>query len=137
MINLKSLLKTFLKWRYKHISNKTFVHIMSLIVGFLAGLVAVTLKNITYLIQSLVKEGIIFSENQLYFILPIFGLALVFLYVKFVHRAPLQHAISSIIFSLSKKGGLLPVKDIYTPLIAAPLTVGFGEIGRASCRERV
>ncbi|MEM6864644.1 MAG: chloride channel protein [Bacteroidota bacterium] len=126
MINLKSLLKTFLKWRYKHISNKTFVHIMSLIVGFLAGLVAVTLKNITYLIQSLLKEGIIFSENQLYFILPIFGLALVFLYVKFVHRAPLQHAISSIIFSLSKKGGLLPVKDIYTPLIAAPLTVGFG-----------
>ncbi|MEO0901818.1 MAG: chloride channel protein, partial [Bacteroidota bacterium] len=70
--------------------------------------------------------GIIFSENQLYFILPIVGLALVFLYVKFVHKHPLQHAVSSIIFSLSKKRGLLPVKDIYTPLIAAPLTVGFG-----------
>ncbi|WP_396591022.1 chloride channel protein [Allomuricauda sp. R78024] len=99
---------------------------MSLAVGFLAGLVAVTLKNTTYFIQSLLEKGIVFSENQLYFILPIVGLALVFLYVKFVHKKPIQHAVSSIIFSLSKKGGLLSVKDIYTPLIAAPLTVGFG-----------
>lgn len=122
----KSLLTRFLKWRYKNISNRTFVHIMSLAVGFLAGLVAVTLKNTTYFIQSLLEKGIVFSENQLYFILPIVGLALVFLYVKFVHKKPIQHAVSSIIFSLSKKGGLLSVKDIYTPLIAAPLTVGFG-----------
>ncbi len=122
----KSLLTRFLKWRYRHISNRTFVHIMSLVVGFLAGLVAVTLKNLTYFIQALLETGIVFSENQLYFILPIVGLALVFLYVKFVHKKPIQHAVSSIIFSLSKKGGLLSVKDIYTPLIAAPLTVGFG-----------
>ncbi|TAI47376.1 chloride channel protein [Flagellimonas allohymeniacidonis] len=122
----KRLLTKFLKWRYRNISNKTFVHIMSLLVGFAAGLVAVTLKNLTYLIQSVLKAGIIFSENQLYFILPIVGLALVFLYVKFVHKKPLQHAVSSIIFSLSKKRGLLSIKDMYTPLIAAPLTVGFG-----------
>ncbi len=99
---------------------------MSLVVGFLAGLVAVTIKNITYFIESLLKLGIIFSENQLYFVLPTIGLALVFLYVKFVHKEPLQHAVSSIIYSLSKKRGLLRLKDIYTPLIAAPLTVGFG-----------
>lgn len=122
----KSWLTRFLKWRYKHISNRTFVHIMSLVVGFLAGLVAVSLKNFTYFIQALLETGIVFSENQLYFILPIVGLTLVFLYVKFVHKQPIQHAVSSIIFSLSKKKGLLNVKDIYTPLIAAPLTVGFG-----------
>ncbi len=99
---------------------------MSVVIGFLAGLVSVTLKNATYFIESLLKLGIVFSENQLYFILPTIGLALVFLYVKFVHKEPIQHAVSSIIFSLSKKKGLLRVKDIYTPLIAAPLTVGFG-----------
>jgi len=99
---------------------------MSLIVGFLAGLVAVTVKNSTYFIESLLEKGIVSSENQLYFILPIIGLTLVYLYVKFVHKEPLQHAVSSIIFSLSKKKGLLGIKDIYTPLITAPLTVGFG-----------
>ncbi|WP_420401639.1 chloride channel protein [Flagellimonas sp.] len=122
----KNLLTRFLKWRYKNISNKTFVHIMSVVVGFMAGLAAVSLKNITYFIQALLEGGIVISENQLYFILPVFGLTLVYLYVKFVHKKPIQHAVSSIIFSLSKKGGLLKVKNIYTPLIAAPLTVGFG-----------
>ncbi|WP_420321134.1 chloride channel protein [Flagellimonas sp.] len=122
----KSWLTRFLKWRYKNISNRTFVHIMSIVVGFLAGLVSVTLKNVTYFIQSALESGIVISQNQLYFILPIVGLTLVYLYVKYVHKKPIQHAVSSIIFALSKKGGILKVKDIYTPLIAAPLTVGFG-----------
>jgi len=122
----QDLLKKFLKWRYKNISNKTFIHVMSVAVGLLAGLVAVTLKNTTYFIESLLERGIIFSENQLYFILPVIGLALVFLYVKFVHKEKLRHAVSSILFSLSKKKGILPAKQIYTPLVAAPLTVGFG-----------
>lgn len=116
----------FLKWRYKHISNKTFTHIMSVVVGFLAGLAAVTLKNITYFIESLTEKGIVLSGNELHFILPIIGLTLVYLYVKFVHKEKLQHAISSILFALSKRKGIIPLKKIWTPLITAPLTVGFG-----------
>jgi len=121
-----SLFTRFLKWRYKHISNKTFTHILSVAVGFLAGLAAVTLKNITYFIESLLEKGIVFSSNQLYFILPTTGLALVYLYVKFVHKQKLEHAISSILFALSKKKGVISFKKIYTPLLIAPLTVGFG-----------
>ena len=120
------LFTRFLKWRYKHISNKTFTQLMSVVVGFLAGLAAVTLKNITYFIQSLLEKGIVFSNNQLYFITPIIGLTLVYLYVKFVHKEKLEHAISSILFALSKKKGIIGVKKIYLPLVTAPLTVGFG-----------
>lgn len=116
----------FIKWRYKNISNKTFTQLMSIVVGLLAGLAAVTLKNLTYFIQSSLEDGIVFSSNQLYFILPIIGLTLVYLYVKFVHKKKLEHAISSILFALSKKRGIIELKKIYTPLITAPLTVGFG-----------
>ncbi|WP_350289312.1 chloride channel protein [uncultured Croceitalea sp.] len=126
MPNTKGLLKRFLKWRYKNISNKTFVHLMSLFVGLISGLAAVTLKNLTFFIRSSLEKGIVVSENQLYFILPVIGLALVYLYVKYVHKHPLGHAVSSILFSLSKNKGLLALKKIYTPLITAPLTVGFG-----------
>ncbi len=121
-----TLLKRIFKWRYKHISNKTFVHILSVVVGLLAGLASVTLKNITYFIEALLENGIIISSNQLYFVLPIVGLTLVFLYVKYVHRERLKHAVSSILFSLSKNKGRIPVKQMYTQLIIAPLTVGFG-----------
>lgn len=98
---------------------------MSIAVGLLAGLASVTLKNVTYFIESFLEKGILLSNN-LYFILPIIGLSLVFLYVKFVHKERLRHAISSILFSLSKKKGIIPSKQIFTQLIAAPLTVGFG-----------
>ncbi len=116
----------FLKWRYKHISNRTFTHILSVIVGLLAGLASVTLKNVTYGIQELLENGIIFSNNQLYFILPIVGLTLVYLYVKYVYKKKLEHAIPSILFAISKKKSLINVRKIYTPLITASFTVGFG-----------
>ncbi|PCE66303.1 chloride channel protein [Sediminicola luteus] len=122
----KRYITQFLKWRYKHISNKTFLHLLAVGVGLLAGLASVTLKNLTHFISSLLERGIIFSENQLYFVLPVIGLFLVFLYVKFVVKRPLEHAVSSILFALSKRKGIIPRSKIYIPLITAPLTVGFG-----------
>lgn len=123
---ITTLFTRFLKWRYKNISNKTFTQLMSVVVGFLAGLAAVSLKNITYFIESLLEKGIIFSNYQLYFVTPIIGLTLVYLYVKFVHKEKLEHAISSILFALSKKKGIISAKKIFLPLVTAPLTVGFG-----------
>ncbi|AEH00585.1 chloride channel protein [Lacinutrix sp. 5H-3-7-4] len=122
----KTPLKRFLIWRYKHISEKNFTFILSAIVGLLAGLAAVTLKNITFTIQKVLNSAIINSQNQLYFILPVIGLLLVYLFVKYISKKPLEHAIPSILFSLSRKSGFLRRSKIYFPLIAAPLTVGFG-----------
>ncbi|MGB1307316.1 MAG: chloride channel protein [Oceanihabitans sp.] len=120
------LIKRFLIWRYKNISQKNFVFMLSLLVGLLAGLVSVTIKNITFTISTALEKGIIFSKNQLYFILPVIGLFLVYLFAKYISKKPLEHAIPSILFSLSKKGGILSRTKMYYPLIAAPLTVGFG-----------
>ncbi|APQ17540.1 chloride channel protein [Maribacter hydrothermalis] len=125
-IQRNKLLKRIYKWRYKHISQKTFIYILSVVVGLLAGLASVTLKNITFFIEASLEKGIIFSSNQLYFILPIIGLTLVYLYVKYVHKEKLKHAVSSILFSLSKNKANIDAKQMYTQLIIAPLTVGFG-----------
>ena len=124
--NHQTLLARFLKWRYRHISHKTFTQLMSVVVGFLAGLGAVTLKNLTYFIESTLDKGVLFLSNELYFVLPILGLTGVFLYVKYVHREKLEHAISSILFALSRQKGIIEAKKIVTPLVTAPLTVGFG-----------
>ncbi|WP_424121319.1 chloride channel protein [Robiginitalea sp.] len=114
------------KWRYRHISHKTFTQVMSVLVGFLAGLASVTLKNTTYFLESSLEKGVIFLSNQFYFVLPVIGLTLVYLYVKYVHKEKLEHAISSILYSLSRQKGIMSAKKIITPLITAPLTVGFG-----------
>ncbi|GGW58829.1 CIC family chloride channel protein [Winogradskyella epiphytica] len=115
-------------------SRKNFIYILSVTVGLLTGIAAVTLKNITYTIQSLLEEGIVFSQNQLYFILPVIGLFLVFLFTKYMFSKELEpsippfikRAIPSLLYSLLRQKGLLSYKLIYHPLITAPLTVGFG-----------
>jgi CIC family chloride channel protein len=122
----KSRFTRFLIWRYKHISNKNFVYILSVLVGLGSGLVAVTIKNITFSIQALLENGIIFSKNQLYFILPILGLFFVYLLLRYVFKKETEHAISSILYALSKRTGIMENYKMYVPLVTAPLTVGFG-----------
>ena len=119
-------IKRLLILRYKYISQKNFVFLLSILIGLIAGLVSVTIKNITFFIQWLLEKGIVSSENGIYFILPILGLWLVYLFAKYVSKKPIEHAIPSILFSLSKKNGLIKRSKIYLPLITAPLTVGFG-----------
>jgi CIC family chloride channel protein len=121
-----NLLKRLLIWRYKHVSEKNFVFLLSLIIGLLAGLISVFIKNITFAIEAIFEKGVILSENSIYFILPIVGLFLVYLFVKYISKKPSEHAIPSILYALSKRDGIIDKKKIYYPLITAPLTVGFG-----------
>ena len=50
-LRAKSLLRKFLIWKYKHISERQFVYMLSILVGFLAGMGTVLLKNLTYYIR--------------------------------------------------------------------------------------
>ncbi len=127
MEQLKSLLSKFLKWRYKHISNKQFINIASAIIGLLAGLGAVTLKNLTHLIQGLLEGKFIKDFHQaFYFIFPILGLFLVLLFIKYIVKKPIGHGIPSTLYAISKQKGIMSRFQMWASLISAPLTVGFG-----------
>jgi len=123
----RTLLTRFLIWRLKHISHKQFVFILSIVVGFLAGLTAVVIKNGTHFIQ-LLLEGKLIEEyhTAFYFIFPIIGLALVYLIVKFIIKVQPPHGIPATLFAISMKKGFMERFQMYGSLIAAPITVGFG-----------
>ncbi|NNF81576.1 MAG: chloride channel protein [Flavobacteriaceae bacterium] len=123
---IKPYIKRFLIWRSRHISQKNFVFILSLVIGLLAGLVSVIIKNITYVIQWLLGQTNELFSNPVYYILPIIGLLIVYLISRFISKKPVEHALPSVMFALSKKGGLIKKESMYWPLITAPLTVGFG-----------
>ncbi|MFT7330640.1 MAG: CIC family chloride channel protein [Roseivirga sp.] len=123
----KKILIRFLIWKYKHVSERNFVYFLSILVGLLAGLVTVTLKNITYFIQSLL-EGKFIKDYQttLYFIFPIVGLLLVFIFQKYILKKQISHGITSTLFAISKRNGIIERYKILASLIAAPITAGFG-----------
>ncbi|WP_066223446.1 chloride channel protein [Formosa haliotis] len=123
----KSLLRQFLIWKYKHISERQFVYILSILIGFLSGMGTVILKNLTYFIRSLFDLEIFKdSESALYFILPIIGLLLVYIIKQTWLTKHIGHGISSTLHAISKLNGIIPRYNIYASLITAPLTAGFG-----------
>ena len=127
MQDSKRLLIKFLKWRYKHISNKQFINIASAIIGLLTGLAAVTIKNLTHFIQELLEgEFIREIHNLFYFIFPIIGLFLVLLSIKYIVKKPVDHGIPATLYAISKMKGRIPRRKMLASLLTAPLTVGFG-----------
>lgn len=123
----EKLFRKFLKWKYKHISNKQFINIASAVIGLLAGLGAVVLKNLTHLIQELLEGEFIKNIHQaFYFIFPVIGLLIVLLTVKYIIKKPVGHGIPSTLFAISKLKGIMPRHQMWASLITAPITVGFG-----------
>ncbi|MFK5971771.1 MAG: chloride channel protein [Flavobacteriaceae bacterium] len=123
----KTRLTRFLIWKYKHISDRQFIYILSVAIGLLAGLGAVALKNLTHYIQKLLEGEFIKEIHQLfYFIFPIIGLLLVLLGVKYIINKKVGHGIPSTLYAISKQKGIMPRHQMWASLLTAPLTVGFG-----------
>ncbi len=117
----QNLITRFLIWKYKHISNQQFIHIVSILIGLLSGLAAVTLKNATHLIQELVDR-----QQVLYFIFPLLGFVLTLLVIKYVLKEKVSHGIPATLHAISKRKGIIQRTKMYSSLLTAPLTVGFG-----------
>ena len=126
-LTTKKLLRKFLIWKYKHVSERQFVYILSILVGFLSGLGTVLLKNLTHYIQLLFELDFFNNyQNSLYFIFPMIGLFLVYVIKQVWLKKHIGHGISSTLYAISKLGGIIPRYNIYAALITAPLTAGFG-----------
>lgn len=121
------ILKKILIWRYRHISERQFVYILSVLVGFLAGIGTYILKDFTYIIEELIQGNLIQEYHaSLYFIFPIIGLVLVYLIKKFIIKKEIGHGISTTLHAISKRNGIIEKYKIFASLITAPITVGFG-----------
>jgi CIC family chloride channel protein len=121
------LLKRILLWRYKYVSERQFVYLLSILVGFLAGLGTVVLKNFTHYIQLLLDVKFLKSyQNSMYFIFPIVGLLIVAIIKKNWLKKHIGHGISTTLYAISKRKGIIPRYNMFASLITAPITVGFG-----------
>jgi CIC family chloride channel protein len=114
-------------WRYKHISQRQFIYILSILIGFLSGVGAVVLKNLTHFFQHLLEGNLVRYYHQVfYFVFPIIGLAIVYFIIKYVIRNKVSHGIPSTLFAISKRKGIMEKYKMYASVITAPITVGFG-----------
>ena len=76
--------RLFLVWRYKHMTNQQFILLLSILVGFSSGIVAVILKNTVHFIQSLLDAKHQNNyENYLFLIYPAIGIAITIFIIRY------------------------------------------------------
>lgn len=123
----KSWFTKFLVWRAKHISQRQFVYILSVLVGFTSGVGAVVLKNLTHFFQHLLEGNLVrHYHSAFYFVFPIIGFALVYLIIKYIIRNKVSHGIPSTLYAISKHKGIMRKYQMFGSILTAPVTVGFG-----------
>lgn len=121
------IIARFHRWRIRNMSERGFITALSIIVGALAGMAAVVIKNAVRGTQHLVHLLVsIEMHNYIYFALPLLGIILTILFVKYVIRHEVRHGIPNVLYSISKKKGKISNHNLFSSVIASSLTVGFG-----------
>ncbi len=108
-------------------SERGFITALSVVVGLLSGFAAVIIKNAVrtthYLVNLLVSQEV---HNYIYFALPLAGIALTVMFVRYFVRKEVRHGIPTVLHSISQTKGRIRSHNLYSSVIASSLTVGFG-----------
>lgn len=124
---LNEAFMALLVWRERHIKEKTFVIILALLVGIVAGVAALVLKTLIHVISTALTSRINIDEGSfLFLIYPMIGILLTMLYVKYVVRDNISHGVTRVLYAISQNKSRLKRHNMYTSVIASSITIGFG-----------
>ena len=114
-------------WRIAHIPERNFIYLLSLFIGLMSGLAALTLKTLIHFVEiELTKWISVDSISYWYLIYPMIGIFLTVLFVKFVVKDNIGHGVAKILFSISRPHGQLKPHNSYSSMVASSLTIGLG-----------
>lgn len=122
-----SLLQRFIFWREKHIQEKQFILILSLVVGICTATAALILKFLIHLIQNLLTDNFnATGANYLYLVYPVVGILLAGLFVRNIVKDDISHGVTKILYAISRRQGRIKRHNIWSSTIASAITIGFG-----------
>jgi CIC family chloride channel protein len=117
----------FMVWQAKRMNHRTFLMIISVVIGILSGTSAVILKNsVAFIRDLLISSAPVYQENFLYFALPAIGIILSILFVKYVVKDHVEHGVPSILYAISRNNGIIKRHNMFSSIFTSALTVGFG-----------
>lgn len=121
-----SALAKFIKWRKNNISDRQFILILSIVIGLASGLAAVIIKNLVHIIQQYLAVIAESNSYYLYIIYPLIGILLTVLFIKYINKNPVRHGVPNVLYSISKRNGIIRRHNLFSSIITSALTVGFG-----------
>lgn len=118
---LRALIRVF-----KLTNPKSFIFLMSIVVGIFGGLSAVILKNLVHFTGQIVYSERVSSLNYLSVLLPGVGIFLTVLFTRKVIQDNISHGVAKVLSAISKDRGQIKQHNTYSSVVASSLTVGFG-----------
>ncbi|MCF8222110.1 MAG: chloride channel protein [Bacteroidales bacterium] len=117
----------FLSWRKRNISDRTFVLILSVVVGFTAGVAAVIIKSLVRFIHQILNQGFSLENyNIFYLLLPVLGILATVIFTRYLLRQQVGHGIPAVLFAISRSNGHIKGHNMFSSVLSSALTVGFG-----------
>ena len=122
-----AILQKLVELRGRHISDRQFTLLLSFVVGFLAAVAGYVLHFIISEIQLLLTAGFdITSFNWMYLVLPVVGIYLTSLFVRYIVRDDIGHGITRILYAISSKKSRIKGHNCWSSVVASAITIGFG-----------
>ena len=117
----------FLTWRLRHISDKQFLVILSILIGVITGIVAVVIKNSSYYIRMIIRDIAAFGDfGVANIVFPAIGIMLSVLFVIYIIRKPVRPGIPNVLYGISRDNGRISPHNMYSSVVTSSITVGFG-----------
>lgn len=113
-------------WITRTLGRNTLLF-LSFFVGVCGATVAIVVKNLLYYTNYLLSTA--FPEAQVnyyYLAFPLVGIILTAIFVKFAVKDNINHGVSIVLNAISNYNGKLRPHNIYSSMVAASVTVGFG-----------
>ena len=127
MSETKNWLNRLHEWRIKHVSDKMFIIVLALMVGFFSAVAAFILHSLINQISGLLTSQINDTKaNWLYLVLPVVGIYLTSLFVRYVVRDDISHGITRILYAISSKKSRLKAHNMWSSVVSSAITIGFG-----------
>lgn len=116
-----------LLWLRRHTSDRDFVLISSVLVGFSAGLAAVALKTLVHYIQVLISYSNKLLEQPLWLVLfPMIGILITVFLVRVLLNGRLGGGTANILYLISQKSSMVESHKMYSHVLTSGITAGFG-----------
>jgi CIC family chloride channel protein len=127
ILRTHDLAKRIIRYLKEKLNPHQFLVLSGILVGITSGLAAVLLKYIVHNIEIWVQyDGVGKSEIFLFAILPMVGITLTYIYVRYILKTPFRKGSAEISFAIAKKSSVLPRSSMYSHLFTSAMTVGFG-----------
>lgn len=115
-----------LSWAKENATHKQFIFLSSILVGISVGIASVVLKLFLNIIFRGISNNQFLNSKFFYAILPITGILLTVLILKYFFRHTTFKGLASLHRSIKKQSSLVPKNQMYSQIITSSLTVGFG-----------